>query len=132
MRSEPAIESRAAGRGRRRKHGNGPAGGPVFVDTTGRRSRMLRRVGLLVGAVCLAYTGVLAAAFMGWGTSPNPSSLLPFGSADGGRAPDAVRPQGGAGRQAGLPTGTPSAPPVSVTPSPSAPVSAPAAAADAN
>ncbi|MEV6053044.1 hypothetical protein [Streptomyces sp. NPDC052107] len=80
----------------------------MFVDSTGRRSKVLRRVGLLVGAVCLAYAGVLAAAFMGWGTSLNPSSLLPFGAAGDGRAPDGVRPRGGIGRQADLPTGTPS------------------------
>jgi hypothetical protein len=96
----------------------------VFVDTTGRRSRVLRRIGLLVGAVCVAYAGVLAAAFMGWGISLNPSSLLPFGDAGGG-APGDVRPQGGIGRQADLPNGTPLP---SVTPSASSSVSASASA----
>jgi hypothetical protein len=104
MQSEPVIESRAARRGRRRKHGNGSTEGPVFVDTTGRRSRVLRRIGLLVGAVCLAYAGVLAAAFMGWGTSLNPSSLLPFGAAGDGRTPGGIRPQGGIGPGTGLPS----------------------------
>ncbi|MFF9771802.1 hypothetical protein ACF1GT_35395 [Streptomyces sp. NPDC014636] len=46
----------------------------MFVDTTGRRSKALRRVGLLLGAVCLTYAGVLAAAFMGRGTSLDPIS----------------------------------------------------------
>ncbi|MEU2064153.1 hypothetical protein [Streptomyces sp. NPDC013455] len=110
MQSEPAVESRTAGRGRRRKHGNGSAEGPVFVDTTGRRSKVLRRVGLLLGAGCLTYAVVLAAAFMGWGTSLTPSSLTPFGSADGGRAPGRTGPQGGTGRQAHLPDATPSTP----------------------
>jgi hypothetical protein len=51
MYSETAVESRAEGRGRRRERGNGTAaaGGPVFVDTSGRRSGRLRRIGLLVG-----------------------------------------------------------------------------------
>lgn len=130
MQSEPAIESRAAGRGRRRKQGNGSAEGPVFVDSSGRRSKVLRRVGLLLGVVCLAYTGVLGAAFMGWGTSLTPDSLIPdFSRA--GNVPGGERPQGGIGRQAGLPgdrpsatsstTATPSATPsVSATPSASA------------
>ncbi|MFG2356719.1 hypothetical protein [Streptomyces sp. NPDC048521] len=101
----------------------------MFVDTTGRRSKVLRRLGLLVGAVCLTYAGVLVAAFMGWGTSLDPSSLLPFGNAGGRQAPGQVRPQGGIGRQADLPNGTPSVPPsvtalVATTPSVSASASA--------
>ncbi|MET8244562.1 hypothetical protein ABZV31_09175 [Streptomyces sp. NPDC005202] len=111
MNSEPAIDNRAAARGRRRKRGNGSTEGPVFVDTSGRRSKVLRRIGLLVGLACLAYAVVLGAAFMGWGTSLNPSSLLPFGGARSGEGPGGFRPQGGLGRQAGLPSGTPSAPP---------------------
>ncbi|MFG2705778.1 hypothetical protein [Streptomyces sp. NPDC048386] len=118
MQSEPAIESRAAGPGRRRKQGNGSAEGPVFVDSSGRRSKVLRRVGLLLGVVCLAYTGVLGAAFMGWGTSLTPDSLFPDFSRAGG-VPGGERPQGGIGRQAGLPSGSPSATP-STTPTPSA------------
>lgn len=78
MHSEPAIENRTP-RGRRRKHGNGSDGaGPVFVDHSGRRSKLLRRIGLLVGVLCLGYAVVLGLAFMGIGTS-SPSSLLPFG-----------------------------------------------------
>ncbi|WP_181803524.1 hypothetical protein [Streptomyces shenzhenensis] len=130
MQSEPAIESRATGRGRRRKQGNGSAEGPVFVDSSGRRSKVLRRVGLLLGVVCLAYTGVLGAAFMGWGTSLTPDSLIPdFSRA--GNVPGGERPQGGIGRQAGLPSGSPSATPsttatpsVSASASPSVSVSA--------
>nr|WP_307057304.1 hypothetical protein [Streptomyces achromogenes] len=81
MQSEPAIESRAASRGGRRssKRDDASAEGPVFVDTSGRRSRLLRRMGLLLGVGCLVYAVVLGAAFMGWGTSLTPSSLLPFG-----------------------------------------------------
>ncbi|MEU9067850.1 hypothetical protein AB0E06_05120 [Streptomyces sp. NPDC048109] len=105
MQSEPASASRAATRGRRRKRGTGSAEGPVFVDSTGRRARLLRRLGLLLGAVCVGYTAVLGLAFMGVGISVNPSSLLPFGAGgggggggggpEGGPGPGGTRPQGG-------------------------------------
>ncbi|MFF7974550.1 hypothetical protein [Streptomyces sp. NPDC007905] len=101
----------------------GPPRGSCVVDSTGRRSKVLRRSGLLVGVVCLPYAGVLGAAFMGWGTSLTPSSLFPFGNAQGGQAPGDIRPQGGIGRRAALPSGTPSGPPL-VTATPSASVSA--------
>lgn len=145
MHSETVIESRAAGRGRRRKRGNGSAEGPVFVDASGRRSKVLRRLGVLLGVVCLAYAGVLGAAFMGWGTSLSPSSLLPFAGAGNGRAPgggqvpDGFGPGGGTGSQA-RPTGAaPSAPPSgAATPSPASssssspsPSSSPSSAASA-
>ncbi|MFE7644499.1 hypothetical protein [Streptomyces phaeoluteigriseus] len=109
MHSEPAIESRAAARGRRRKRGNDSAAeGPVFVDNSGRRSKLLRRIGVLMGVGCLVYAVVLGAAFMGWGTSLNPSSLLPFGgNAQGGQGPAGMRPDGGVGNPVGLPGGTP-------------------------
>jgi hypothetical protein len=84
MHSEPTIENPAApARGRRRKRGSGSAEGPVFVDNSGRRSKLLRRFGTLLGVVCLGYAVVLGLAFMGIGTSINPSSLVPFGG--GGR-----------------------------------------------
>ncbi|USQ82858.1 hypothetical protein NFX46_03145 [Streptomyces phaeoluteigriseus] len=109
MHSEPAIESRAAARGRRRKRGNdSDTEGPVFVDNSGRRSKLLRRIGVLMGVGCLVYAVVLGAAFMGWGTSLNPSSLLPFGgNAQGGQGPGGMRPDGGVGNPVGLPGGTP-------------------------
>lgn len=114
MHSETAIESRAEGRGRRRKRGNGTAaaGGPVFVDTSGRRSRALRRIGLLVGVGCAGYAAVLVMAFMGWGTSLNPSSLLPsFGDGQSSsRQGPGFEPQGGIGGRTGTPSGTPSFP----------------------
>ncbi|MGX1271663.1 hypothetical protein [Streptomyces phaeoluteigriseus] len=134
MHSEPFIESRAAARGRRRKRGGDSAAeGPVFVDNSGRRSRLLRRIGALVGVGCLVYAVVLGAAFMGWGTSLNPSSLLPFGgNAQGGQGPGGMRPDGGLGDPVGLPGGTPSTGTASSSPapssSPSVPVSASAAA----
>ncbi|POX56501.1 hypothetical protein C3489_04880 [Streptomyces sp. Ru71] len=82
----------------------------MFVDTSGRRAKLLRRLGLLVGAVCLGYAAVLVLAFMGWGISLTPSSLLPFGgTAGGGRdLPGQFRPYGGAAPTA-VPTTVPSA-----------------------
>ncbi|OXS31855.1 hypothetical protein [Streptomyces sp. XY006] len=123
MHSEPAIENRAS-RGRRRKRGNGSPEGPVFVDTSGRRARLLRRIGLVLGAVCLGYAAVLGAAFMGWGTSLTPSQLLPFAGAGPGGGPGGP---GGPGAPTAPPgTGTGTAVPF---PRPSASVSAPASAA---
>ncbi|MFC9127019.1 hypothetical protein ACFT4A_09250 [Streptomyces sp. NPDC057099] len=118
MHSEPAIESRVT-RGRRRKRGNESAEGPVFVDNSGRRARLLRRIGLLLGVVCLGYAAVLGAAFMGWGTSLTPSQLLPFaGGGPGGGRPQDGGPQGEGqggvgpgGPGAAPPSGVPSAPP---------------------
>ncbi|MDQ1038053.1 hypothetical protein QFZ75_004469 [Streptomyces sp. V3I8] len=138
MHSEPAIESRAAVRGRRRKRGNGsngPADGPVFVDNSGRRARLLRRVGTLLGAVCVGYAVVLGMAFMGWGTSLTPSSLLPFGAGgpDGGQNSGpggGLQPQGGTGSPPARPTGAPPSG-VATGAAPTAAPSAPAAASSA-
>ncbi|GAA5003602.1 hypothetical protein [Streptomyces siamensis] len=126
MQSESAVESRATARGRRRKRGHGAAEGPVFVDNSGRRARLLRRFGTLVGVVCLGYACVLGMAFMGWGTSLTPSSLFPF---DGGRAGSApggggMQPQGGT-----APTGAPTGTPPSGLPTGAAPSSAPSVSA---
>ncbi|WP_406172633.1 hypothetical protein [Streptomyces sp. NBC_00996] len=111
MQSESAIENRAQVRGRRRKRGNGAGDGPVFVDNSGRRARLLRRIGMLVGVVCLGYAVVLGMAFMGWGTSLTPSSLFPFCGGRAGSAPGGnLQPQGGAaatGTPPARPTGTP-------------------------
>ncbi|WP_190220673.1 hypothetical protein [Streptomyces griseosporeus] len=119
MHSEPAIENRAPARGRRRKRAAGSAEGPVFVDNSGRRAKLLRRLGLLVGAVCLGYAAVLVMAFMGWGTSLTPSSLLPFDAAGGqrGQAPGGFRPEAPA---PAVPTASAPAPAVP-TASPSVP-----------
>ncbi|MCX4989209.1 MULTISPECIES: hypothetical protein [unclassified Streptomyces] len=129
MQSESAIENHAPVRGRRRKRGSGAVDGPVFVDNSGRRARMLRRIGTLVGVVCLGYAVVLGMAFMGWGTSLTPSSLLPF---DGGRAGSA--PGGGNGIQPGgiAPSGAPTGTPPSGPPTGSAPSSAPTTTAGAS
>ncbi|RSS06332.1 hypothetical protein EF913_04175 [Streptomyces sp. WAC04189] len=134
MHSEPAFESRAAvgerpPRGRRRTRGHGSGEGPVFVDNSGRRARLLRRLGLLLGAVCVGYAAVLGLAFLGIGTSLNPSSLLPFGGGQDGGGP---APGGGTGPQGGAlptgppptgapPSGAPAAPGPTASPPPTAP-----------
>ncbi|MGW5636808.1 hypothetical protein [Streptomyces sp. NPDC003832] len=114
MHSEPAVESRATVRGRRRKRGNGSVEGPVFVDNSGRRSKVLRRIGVLVGVGCVGYAVVLGMAFMGIGTSIDPAELLPFGNSAQGGGPGGggpgAQPQGGIGGEA-PPSGAPSAPP---------------------
>jgi len=125
MHSETAIENRADTRGRRRKRGsNGSAEGPVFVDNSGRRSRMLRRIGLLLGVLSLGYAVVLGLAFMGIGVSS--TTLLPFaGGGPGGSSnsgPGGLQPQGGIGtppsRHSGTPpTGTATGAPPSTAPS---------------
>jgi hypothetical protein len=129
MQSESAIENRAQVRGRRRKRGSGAVDGPVFVDNSGRRARLLRRIGTLVGVGCLGYAVVLGMAFMGWGTSLTPSSLFPFdggqaGSAPGGRG--GIRQPGGT-TPGGVPSGAPTGAPPSGAPTGSAPSSAPTA-----
>ncbi|GGW91939.1 hypothetical protein [Streptomyces lomondensis] len=85
----------------------------MFVDTSGRRARLLRRIGLLLGAGCLGYAAVLGAAFMGWGTSLTPSQLLPFAGAGPGGGP------GGPGAP-GVPTAPPGAGTAVPTPLPTA------------
>ncbi|MFJ4841177.1 hypothetical protein [Streptomyces sp. NPDC088746] len=108
MQSDPVIEKDPAPRGRRRAHA-GPARsaerrqpqeGPVFVDGSGRRAKLLRRAGMLLGAVCVGYAAVLGLAFMG-GISMTPSQLLPF---DGGPAAEAG-PGGGTRPGYGMPPG---------------------------
>lgn len=136
MQSESAIENRARGRGRRRKRGNGPDEGPVFVDNSGRRARLLRGIGVLAGAVCFGYALVLGMAFMGWGTSLTPSSLFPFSGDRAGSAPGgAFPPRGGAAptgpRGGATPTGGPTAaaPPSGAPTGASSPAPAPSESA---
>ncbi|MFD3823749.1 hypothetical protein [Streptomyces sp. NPDC058625] len=124
MHSDPAIESRAddvRGRrhSRRSRRGKRSGEGPVFVDSSGRRARLLRRIGLLAGTVCVGYAFVLGLTFLGIGTSVTPASLLPFGDGRGG-APgqDGGPPGGGTAPTGAPPTG---APPTGAPPTGSAP-----------
>ena len=49
---------------------------PVFVDSSGRRRRRVRRAGYVFGAVSLVYAGLVGASFSGGPVSPH--ALLPF------------------------------------------------------
>lgn len=81
----------------------------MFVDNSGRRSRMLRRIGLLLGVLSLGYAVVLGLAFMGIGVSS--TTLLPFaGGGPGGSSnsgPGGLQPQGGIGTPPSRPYGAP-------------------------
>ncbi|MFD7507563.1 hypothetical protein ACFV9T_41915, partial [Streptomyces sp. NPDC059850] len=50
--------------------------GPVFVDLSGRRGRLMRHAGALAGAVCFGYSAVLGMGFAG-GTAIAPETLIP-------------------------------------------------------
>jgi hypothetical protein len=83
-----------------------PSPGPVFVDSSGRRARLLRRAGILLGVACVGYAVVLGMAFVGWGGSTvTPSRMLPFGLGPGTQAgasqPDRTSPPGGPGGRRG-------------------------------
>ncbi|WP_406218913.1 hypothetical protein [Streptomyces canus] len=81
----------------------------MFVDNSGRRSKLLRRIGLLLGVLSLGYAVVLGLAFMGIGVSS--MTLLPFaGGGPGGSSnsgPGGIQPQGGIGTPPSRPSGTP-------------------------
>ncbi|WP_348541799.1 hypothetical protein [Streptomyces sp. SAI-127] len=81
----------------------------MFVDNSGRRSKLLRRIGLLLGVLSLGYAVVLGLAFMGIGVSS--TTLLPFaGGGPGGSSnfgPEGIQPQGGIGTPPSRPSGTP-------------------------
>ncbi|MGW0708666.1 hypothetical protein ACWD4G_22395 [Streptomyces sp. NPDC002643] len=137
---EPVYEitSTPARGSRRKKSGKqstgSPEEGPVFVDNSGRRARLLRRCGMLLGVVCLGYAVVLGLAFMGWGISASPSELFPFGGGGGqpGVAPggNGPQPQGGVA-PSGIPTGAPDGAPGGTPPS-GAPTAVPSPSASSN
>ncbi|WP_326740021.1 hypothetical protein [Streptomyces sp. NBC_01022] len=97
-------------RGRHRKHARtslpSAQDGPVFVDSSGRRARLLRRAGAVLGATCVGYAAVLALSFMG-GISLSPSTLLPFdGTSNAQGGPGGGPPPGGSSAYAPPSTGT--------------------------
>lgn len=81
MHSDTAVDRDPVVPGRRRKHArtsrNEAQEGPVFVDSSGRRARLLRRAGVALGIAIAGYAAVLGLSFMG-GISLSPSTLLPF------------------------------------------------------
>ncbi|MFK4186517.1 hypothetical protein ACI2L4_21215 [Streptomyces sparsogenes] len=80
MKSQPLADGHAAPSRRARRRVRTASGtasdGPVFVDSSGRRARLLRRAGVLAGITFLGYVMVLALAFMG-GTPFAPETLIP-------------------------------------------------------
>ncbi|KES07199.1 hypothetical protein BU52_11465 [Streptomyces toyocaensis] len=56
--------------------GQEAAGGPVFVDESGRRSRLYRRIGLAVGLACAGYAVVMVATLLS-GNSDAPWMPVP-------------------------------------------------------
>ncbi|WP_371577892.1 hypothetical protein [Streptomyces sp. NBC_01314] len=131
-RRKQGLQGKQGKRGNQGKQPKGSAGeGPVFVDNSGRRARLLRRCGTLLGVVCLGYAVVLGMAFMGWGISASPTELFPFGGGGGRGVGQTGTPGGGNGPQpqggiapegipSGAPGGTPPAGAPTAVPSPSA------------
>lgn len=98
------------------------------MDSSGRRARLLRRAGMLLGTVCVGYAAVLGLAFMG-GVSLTPSQLLPFDGAPAAEAGPGGRTQPGYGLPPGG-TAPPSGAPTPPSSSGGATPSGPAAASD--
>ncbi|MGW8062907.1 hypothetical protein ACVV2G_11640 [Streptomyces ziwulingensis] len=55
---------RRAESGQHRKGGPEPSDGPVFVDASGRRSRLYRRLGIAVGVACAIYAVVIVSTLL--------------------------------------------------------------------
>lgn len=109
MPSDIPVDTDPAVRGRHRKHTRASApsaqDGPVFVDSSGRRARLLRRAGAVLGVTCVGYAAVLALTFMG-GISWSPSTLLPFDGTSDARGGPGGGPPGDSGAYAPPSTGT--------------------------
>ncbi|MDX6330873.1 MAG: hypothetical protein QOI83_3256, partial [Streptomycetaceae bacterium] len=82
-----------------------PESGPVFVDSTGRRAKILRRAGLAFAAACACYTGALALSLTG-ATPIAPRTLLPLPGVPAS-VPDAESAAGVADTAADVPVGAP-------------------------
>ncbi|OMI34173.1 hypothetical protein [Streptomyces sparsogenes] len=99
MKSQPLADGHAApsrrARRRVRTASDTASDGPVFVDSSGRRARLLRRAGVLAGIAFLGYTMVLALAFMG-GTPFAPETLIPGKTGASGEKEQSNK--GGAGK----------------------------------
>lgn len=81
---------------------------PVFVDTSGRRGRKLRRIGWILGAICVGYASVLAISLAG-ADSRAPWLMIP-GEDDEDTAPvvsaDPTAPASAPVSPSGSPSGT--------------------------
>ncbi|MER5973876.1 hypothetical protein ABT112_29895 [Streptomyces sp. NPDC002055] len=77
-------------------------GGPVFVDSSGRRRRKLRRIGWILGAGCAGYAAVLVYSLLG-GNAGAPWLLIPGADDDKPRDAVVTSPEKGAGAEGGAP-----------------------------
>ncbi|MFJ5278623.1 hypothetical protein [Streptomyces parvulus] len=74
--------------GGHRKSRHEPSEGPVFVDASGRRSRLYRRLGILVGIACAVYAVVIVSTLMSgnsdapWMPVPGQEEGAPAGRVD--------------------------------------------------
>ncbi|MFD5660651.1 hypothetical protein, partial [Streptomyces hirsutus] len=107
--------------------GAGPdiADGPVFVDESGRRSRLYRRIGLAVGLACAAYAVVIVATLLSgnsnapWIPVPDQEQEQPAGKVE--TSPQPAEPDASPGSGTDLPPGAePTAGDADTLPSPGA------------
>ncbi|OWA10146.1 hypothetical protein B9W64_22580 [Streptomyces sp. CS159] len=99
--------------GGHRKSGPESSEGPVFVDASGRRSRLYRRVGILVGIACAVYAVVIVSTLLSgnsdapWMPVPGQQEGAPAGQVD--TTPLPSQPAGPSGTGAAVPQASPSA-----------------------
>ncbi|MFE1589680.1 hypothetical protein ACFW6Q_28850 [Streptomyces sp. NPDC058737] len=99
--------------GGHRKSGPEPSEGPVFVDASGRRSRLYRRLGILVAVACAVYAVVIVSTLLSgnsdapWMPVPGQEEGAPAGQVDTTPLPSESAQPSGAG--AAFPQTSPSA-----------------------
>lgn len=99
--------------GGHRKSGPEPSDGPVFVDASGRRSRLYRRLGILVAVACAVYAVVIVSTLLSgnsdapWMPVPGQEEGAPAGQVDTSPAPSQSAQPSGTGPV--TPQATPSA-----------------------
>ncbi|WP_061444426.1 hypothetical protein [Streptomyces sp. CCM_MD2014] len=86
-----------------RKSGPEPSEGPVFVDASGRRSRLYRRLGIVVGIACAVYAVVIVSTLLSgnsdapWMPVPGQQEGAPAGQVDTSPLPsESAQPSGAA------------------------------------
>jgi hypothetical protein len=100
---------------------------PVFVDTSGRRGRKLRRIGWILGAICVGYASVLAVSLAG-ADSRAPWLMIPGEGDDDARPAVSADPSDPASAPAspgGSPSGTATATDGGVPTEVNAPIASP-------
>ncbi|WP_328560793.1 hypothetical protein [Streptomyces coelicoflavus] len=99
--------------GGHRKSRPEPSEGPVFVDASGRRSRLYRRIGILVGIACAVYAVVIVSTLLSgnsdapWMPVPGQEEGAPAGQVD--TTPLPSQPAQPSGTGAAVPQTSPSA-----------------------